>query len=294
MASFVPVGVTATVKNVQKFQKNLGLMNGAIVGISASITTFALDAAVKMTKAVIGIGKASFDAAVEFESSFAGVKKTVETTDEEFAKMEESFRDLAKTVPVDVNTINEIAELGGQLGVVDDKTEDVTGTLTAFAETIAALGVSTNLTTEAAATDLARFANIMGTTAREGDETYERLGSTIVELGNTMATTESDILNFGSRIAGAGNIAGLTEADVFAIGAAMSSVGVQAEAGGTAVQKTLLAMNEAVINGGTQMEIFAGTAGMSTEKFAELWEEDAGAGFQAFVEGLGEMGDDAL
>ncbi|MHA2263562.1 MAG: phage tail tape measure protein [Candidatus Thorarchaeota archaeon] len=294
MASFVPVGVTATVKDVQKFQKKLGLMQGAVIGVGFAITKFALDSAVAMTKALVGIGKASFDAAVEFESSFAGVRKTVDTTEEEFANLQQSFRDLSKTVPIDVNEINKIAEMGGQLGVVGEDTEDVTGTLTKFAETIAALGVSTDLTTDAAATQLARFANIMGTTAEFGDETYSRLGSTIVDLGNKFATTESDVTNFGTRIAGAGKIAGLTEADVFAIGAAMSSVGVQAEAGGTAVQKTLLAMNEAVINGGDQLEIFAGTAGMATEDFADLWEKDAGAGFEAFVEGLGEMGDDAL
>lgn len=294
MANFTPMGVTATVQNINNFQKNLGLMQGAITGVATAITTFAINAAVQMTKAVVGIGKASIESAIDFESSFAGVRKTVDTTEEEFQKLQDSFRELSRTVPVDVNEINRIAELGGQLGVVDDKTEDVTGTLTSFAETIAALGVSTNLTVDAAATELARFANIMGTTANYGDETYSRLGSTIVDLGNKFATTESDISNFGARIAGAGKIAGLTEANVFAIGAAMSSVGVQAEAGGTAVQKVLLSMNEAVIAGGDNLDIFAGTAGMSAEDFANAWEKDAGKGFELFVAGLGELGDDAL
>jgi hypothetical protein len=35
----------------------------------------------------------------------------------------------------------------------------------------------------------------------------DRLGATIVDLGNNFATTEADIVNFASRIAGAGNIA---------------------------------------------------------------------------------------
>jgi len=294
MASFTNIGVKAVVQNINKFQTNLGAINGAIMGVAASATTFALNAGVQMTKALAGIGVSAVQNAIEFESSFAGVRKTVNTTEEEFQKLQTAFTDLSKTVPVDVNTINEIAELGGQLGVVNEDTEDVTGTLTAFAETIAALGVSTNLTTDQAATELARLANIMGTTSREGDETYSKLGSTIVELGNNFATTESDITNFASRIAGAGKIAGLTEADVFGIGAAFSSVGVQAEAGGTAVQKVLIGINTSILEGGDKLDIFAGTAGMASQDFADLWEEDAGKGFESFVAGLGEMGDDAI
>ena len=289
-----PVGVEAVVKNLQGFQSGLNVMQGAITGIATAVTQFAIGAAVKMGKAVYDLGKQSVMAAVDFEDGFSGVRKTVDTTEEEFQKLQDSFRELSKTTPINIADINKIGELGGQLGVVNADTEDVTATMTEFTRVIAAMGVSTNLSVESAATDLARFANVMGTTAEYGDETYSRLGSTIVALGNNFATTESDISNFGSRIAGAGKIAGLTEANVFAIGAAMSSVGIQAESGGTAVQKTLLAMNEAVISGGDQLEIFAGTAGMTTEDFATLWEEDAGAGFQSFVEGLGLMGDDAI
>jgi phage-related protein len=120
------------------------------------------------------------------------------------------------------------------------------------------------------------------------------MGSSVVELGNNFATTERDILTFAQRIAGAGQIAGLTESDVFAIGAAFSSVGVQAEAGGTAVQKVLLAMNQAAIEGGDQLEIFAATAGLSADDFATAFEEDAAGAFTGFVEGLGLAGDDAI
>lgn len=294
MAAFSPVGVEATVKNLTRFVKSMGIMQGAIGGVAASITTFALNSAVQMTKALIGIGKASVEEAIKFEDSFAGIRKTVETTEEEFQQLSDSMRELATIVPVDVNELNKIAELGGQLGVVDENTEDVSKTLTEFTEVIAALGVSTNLTTEAAATQLARFSNIMGTTAEYGDETFSRLGSTIVDLGNNFATTESDILNFGLRVAGAGEIAGLTEADVLAIGAAMSSVGVQANAGGTAVQKTLIKINEAVTTGGAELEVFAATAGMSAADFAAMWEADAGGAFNEFVKGLGASGDDAI
>lgn len=72
------------------------------------------------------------------------------------------------------------------------------------------------------------------------------MGSTVVALGNNFATTESEIVNFATNIASAGEIAGLTTDQVFAISAAFSSVGIEAEAGGTATQKVLLAINKAV------------------------------------------------
>jgi TP901 family phage tail tape measure protein len=177
----------------------------------------------------------------------------------------------------------EIGELGGQLGVAKEDLLD-------FTRVIADLGETTNLSTEEAAVSLARFSNVMGTPA----EKLENLGSAVVALGNNLETNERDIVSFGERIAGAGKIAGLTESQVFSIGAAMSSVGVQAEAGGTAVQKVLLAMNSAAIEGGDQMEIFAAVSGLSAEEFGVAWEEDAGGVFNEFVNGLGLAGDDAL
>lgn len=225
----------------------------------------------------------SAKAAINFESSFAGVKKTVEATDEEFAKLAQNFRDLAKTKPVDVNELNKIAELAGQLGVsgVDD--------LTKFTATIADIAVTTNLTTESAATDFARIANIMGLPLDKVD----RMASSVVGLGNNFATTERDIVNFASRIAGAGKIVGFSTSDIFGMSAAISSVGINAEAGGTAVQKMALQMNEAVTQGTDDLELFAITAGLSVDEFTKLWKEDAAGAFTNFVEGLGVAGDDA-
>jgi hypothetical protein len=74
----------------------------------------------------------------------------------------------------------------------------------------------------------------------------------------------------------------------------MASVGVEAEAGGTAVQKVLIDITKQVAMGGDKLAKYAETAGMSATQFADAWRTDPAAAFTAFVEGLGAAGDDAL
>ena len=238
---------------------------------------------------VAALGVGALKAAIDFESSFAGVIKTVDDAADSMGRLtpvgeelKQSFRDLALEIPVSVNELAGIGEVAGQLGI---ETQNIAG----FTETMAKLGVTTNLSAEEAATSLARLANVTGLPQTE----FERLGSTVVALGNNLATTESEIVMFGQRIAGAGAIAGLSEPQILAIGGAMSSVGIEAEAGGTAVQKVLLTMNDAVAAGGAELVRFADLSGQSVEQFAAGWRDNAGAQFTAFVEGLAAQGDQA-
>lgn len=244
-------------------------------------------AAIAAGAVAAGIGialKKSIDKAISFESAFAGVKKTVDATDTEFTQLDKNLKDLTKTIPVTYEDLAGITEIAGQLGVegVDN--------LTKFTKTVADISATTNLTAEAAATDFARIANIM----QEPLDNVDKMGAAVVDLGNNFATTETEISTFAQRIAGAGNIAGLTTSDIFGIGAAMSSVGVQAEAGGTATQKVLLGINEAVTTSSDKLDVFANTAGMNVDEFSTLWKEDASKAFENFVLGLGKQGDNAI
>ena len=167
-----------------------------------------------LTAPLVGVAAASLKASIDFESSFAGVRKTVTATEPELQALSDGFRAMALEIPTSVNELNKIGEAAGQLGIQ-------TPNILEFTETMAALGETTNLSSDAAATALARLANITGLQQDEFDE----LGSAIVALGNNFATTESEIVDFGLRIAGAGELAGLTEGDILGIGTAMSSIG---------------------------------------------------------------------
>lgn len=217
-------------------------------------------------------------ASMEFESAITGVAKTTDLTDEELAAMADSIRALSTEIPATTEEIAAVAEAAGQLGIQKDSLLD-------FTETMVMLGTSTNMTADEAATALARFANITGTGADE----YGRLGSTIVDLGNNFATTEREITEMATRLASAGTLAGISEPGILALAAAMSSVGIEAEAGGTAMTETMNAIETAVANGAETLDRFADIAGMGAQDFAALWKNDALSALTAFIGGLGQL-----
>lgn len=224
------------------------------------------------------------NAAVKFEDTFAGVRKTVDLSAEGFAQLSDNLKTLSTQIPTSVNDLNGIAEIAGQLGI------DGVDNITKFTKTVAQIEASTNLSREAAATNFARIANVI----QEPIENIDRMGAAVVDLGNNFATNESQILDFATRIAGAGKIANLTASDIFGIGAAFASVGVEAEAGGTAVQKVLNAMTEAAATGNDDLAVFAETAGLTVDEFIRLREEDPSEAFNRFVEGLQRAGDSSF
>lgn len=203
----------------------------------------------------------SAKAAMDWESAFTGVKKTVDDTTEGYAQLEDELRGLATTLPTTHEEIAAVAESAGQLGVAR---EDVAG----FTKTMIDLGETTNLTAEEAGTNIAQISNVMGTMKREGTEGVERFGGALVALGNAGASTEADILSMAQRIAGAGATVGATEADVLALSNTLSSMGVKAELGGGVTTRVLLKMKASVESGGASLEAFARTAGVSADEFA--------------------------
>lgn len=99
----------------------------------------------------------------------------------------------------------------------------------------------------------------------------------MVDLGNHMATTEKDIVNMGMRIAAAGSQVGLSQAQVMGMAAALSSLGLEAEAGGTAISKLMMEVQTSVETGEGALEDYAETAGMTAEQFQRAFSEDAAA-----------------
>lgn len=217
-------------------------------------------------------------AAIEWESAFAGVRKTVDASEAQYARIAAGLRQLALETTASATQVAAVAEAAGQLDVGADQ-------VVGFTRTMIRLGDTTNLSATEAATAIARLHNIMGVLNSEAGRT----GSVIVELGNNFATTEQEITAMALRVAGAGRSVGLSTDEVLSLSAALSSLGVSAELGGTNVSKAITLINSAVRSGGKEMRAFADVAGVSADEFSRKWSTDPAAALQLFVEGLADV-----
>ena len=231
-----------------------------------------------VTVPLVALGGYAGAMAVQYDTAMANVRKVTDMTEAELGRLGDAALELSTTQPVTADQILNIEALGAQLGIADSR-------LQSFASTVAGLEISTNLGWEQAATQLAQFANITGM----ADTEYENFGSTIVHLGNNLATTEKDIMNMGMRLAAAGSIAGMTDAEILGLSGAMSSLGIRAEAGGSAMTTIISNISKAAATGGEDLNAFAQVAGMSASEFAQAWESDPMSALQSLLEGIARL-----
>ena len=236
------------------------------------------DAVMPLSAAMAAGMAGATKAAIDFEDAMAGVAKTTDLTDQELSAMGNSIRQLSLEIPRSAEELAGITEAAGQLGIAKENLVD-------FTRTVADLDVATDMAGETAAMTLAQFANI----TQMDQSNFGRLGATIVDLGNNLATTESAIADMAQNLASAGSQANMTESDILAISATLSSLGLAAQAGGTSFSKVINEINVAAQTGSGRLSEFAQVAGMSASDFAAAWQEDATGALLAFVEGLGDV-----
>lgn len=232
--------------------------------------------------AALGLGSASAIAAVQFEDNFANVKKTVDGTPEQLEDIRQKIIQMSTTgvnghsaIPQTTAELNELAAAGGQLGITTDNIVD-------FTEVMAQMGSATNLVGEEGAATLARFQNVMGV----GQNEIRNIGSAIVDLGNHSATTESEIASMALRMGKYGSSVRMSAADVLGYSAALSSLGIEAQMGGSAIGRTWLSIEKAVANGGEGLKAFAKYSGKSAKEFKEQWNTDSSGAFNGLLKGL--------
>lgn len=224
----------------------------------------------------------------DMESAFTGVKKTIDDT--KFAEafgdsvdgwevLDNAIREISQSTASTYEEVAAVMEWAGQLNVPLGKGGE---SIKEFTRVMIELGDSTNLTAEESAEAIAKLMNIMGTDTSQ----VRNLGSAIVDLGNNSATTERDIVEMSMRIAGAGAQIGLTEQEVLGIATALSSVGIRAEMGGSAISKAMVKMQVAVETGYDQVKKLQEASGM-TLRDLELMSTNDTKSFKKLAQSLG-------
>jgi TP901 family phage tail tape measure protein len=249
-------------------QKQVSLMTG-------NMKTAGLAMTAALTAPLIALGIGSVKAAIDVENSMASLRKTTDLTEERYKELQERARETSEQHIVSQAQILELEALGGQLGILPEQLEH-------FSEIAAGFELATDIGAEEAATDIAQFSNITGMATEDA----ENFASTLVALGNNSATFESKILSMSMRVAGAGKQIGLTESQTLSLSAALSSAGIEAEAGGSAISTIMSQIDMDVAKQTSTLRVWAETANMSAAEFSQTWKNEPIVALQDVLAGM--------
>lgn len=228
-----------------------------------------------VTKPMAVLGGYCVSQATKFDTSVANLNKTANLTSGELESLAKEALRASTTQPVSPDAIMNAEALGAQLGISNDRLKE-------FSDVANGLDIATNMDMETAGKEMAQFANITGMS----QDKLENYGSTLVDLGNNFATTESDISHMSLRLAGISTVANFTESDIMGISAAMSSMGIKAEAGGSSMTRIVSSISKAVATGGDDLQAYADAAGITAEEFAQKWETRPVEALEALMTGI--------
>lgn len=218
--------------------------------------------------------------AIDYESAFADVKKTIDETDTtKYEDLSDAIIEMSKNVPTSAKEIAKLVGVVGQLGISADDAMK-------FSKTMVDLGNSTNISAEEAGVAIAQIYNLMGSNI----DTVDRFASAIVHLGNNTATTESKIVDMAKYFGAAASTIGLTEQELLGISAALSSVGLDSY-GATSLSTIFRNIEVQVANDTKKVNDWAKALGMTGKEFKNAWKEDTVSVIQRLFTALGDVED---
>ena len=246
----------------------------------------ALSGIVDNLKEIAGALADCMSEASKYETAFADVIKTVQGTDEQIATLNDDILTLSTRLPYSADQIATIASLGGQLGIPIDN-------LNTFTEIMLGLGSATSLTAENASTAIAQFMNINGLPI----DKLENFASALVDLGNNSATTETKIMDMTQRIAPSAKIVDMSAQQILGMATALSSAGIEADAGGTAISKLITKIadlrnvDEKSKKGKSQLQAYADLMGISVKEVKNMASNDVFGALQLLIQGINKSED---
>jgi TP901 family phage tail tape measure protein len=201
----------------------------------------------------------------QFEKQLVAVGKTTNFTDKQLKTFGRTILNMSKRIPLATDELLKISEVAGQLGINDAKQ------LAKFTETIAKLSVSiSGLSPEDAAIELARLIELTKGSLNDVD----KLGSSLVALGNTFKVNEGQIISVASEVSKVAGIYGVSAQSVLGFSAALAQAGVPAEQARTTFLTLFDTIGAAVSTNGKELVSFANQTGLTVKEFKNLARTD--------------------
>lgn len=277
--------IDAQKQAMSEFTKTLQIALGPLSGVAsrfqaiASLSSLANLQIAALVGTSIALGAAFAKGtmlAIDYEAAMVKVVKTTNLTANQVSQLSKAIVELSNASGIGAVELLDIAAMAGQLGVRGAKD------LTAFTDTVAKLTRTTNLTGEEASNALARILNV----TNEPVSNIKTLGSVVTALGNNFAASEVEIVRMTNEVARAVGIFGVASTEAAALGTAMRAAGVRAEAGGSAVGRMFILLQEAARSSGEAGTLLAKITNMPLDQFKNLFNTNAARGFEAFIKGL--------
>lgn len=249
-------GVAGAISNMQsKLEANnqrLDAMRGRLV--ETGVVAWGLANAIK----------APVQAAIEFESAMADVRKVVDfPTPASFEQMSADIIKMSTEIPIAATGIADIVAAAGQAGMAGDE-------LLGFTEIAAKVGVAFDMTAGDVGTALAKIKTQLQLSVADTGA----LADAINHLSNTSASEAPSIVDFMRSVAATGEQYGFTATETAAIGSAMIAAGAQADVAATSFRN----VGRALAKGNTATERQAhafSQLGLNVVDVAKRFNEDA-------------------
>ncbi|MBO4794287.1 MAG: phage tail tape measure protein [Deltaproteobacteria bacterium] len=254
----------ALITQSQKLQENMAKAETSLNNLKNQIGNVKMDTLVSQAEQLAtffsqlrlglgpvleGAGQLADDAYktyVSREAALTYATKNVEDihqTTEDINALDKALQNMTTRMPRSYENLAELMGTGATLGVPYES-------LMRFTEIMGKLETATNVTGEQGAQQMAQFVNL----TEHSYENLDRIGSALVALGNSSATTESAILEMAHRSASGLSLVGMGSDDILGLAAALASVGINAEAGGSSLSKLGKRMDEAANVGASSID----------------------------------------
>lgn len=201
---------------------------------------------------------------VSREAAFTQATKNVEDAHqnaEDMHQLNRELREMTTRIPQTYEQLAGLMEVGAKLGVPYES-------LMSFVDVMAKLSVTTNVAGDSGSEAMAQFLNI----TEKSYDSIDRVGATLTELGNNSATTEQHILELAHRASTGLSTVGMGTADILALSAAISSVGIEAQAGGSSISKLGINMDKASRVGANAIDMLLDTWAGGGERLSSIYE----------------------
>jgi len=231
-------------RNTKIFARGINKTQLLLIGLKSFILVSIISKIVSgFRKAFVDIPKFAFRMAAELESGLVAVEKTTGFTAEETEKLRRKFLDLAKTAPLTLKQLTDIAAAGGRMGIaLDDagnKTKDAVDRIFDFAVAVAKADTAIEeLDTETIGRGVGRLIKLFGLQTGQTKNLLSALNS----LSQSLATGADSILNITERSASAFKALGFTAAEALGLGGAISALGRRSEVAASSLERIIVSL----------------------------------------------------